>query len=306
MTVPATPSVVPLDAVVARHAATLATAGVPSPEVDARHLVRAVLGDAGGRIPPGVATADPRLAELDRRVAERARRVPLQLVLGETWFRHLRIRCRPGVFIPRPETEVVAGIAIEAARAAGPAPVVVEPCTGTGAIALAVATEVRGARVQATDVSPEAVASARDNLAAVAAGEAGVPGLADGATCTVLACDLLAGLDPTLRGTVDVLVSNPPYLPAIDRPTWEPEVAEHDPDVALVGGSDGHEVVDALIAAAGEWLRPGGVLVLEIDERRGADVAGTAAAAGLVDVSIVPDLTGADRALRARRPGSAA
>lgn len=303
MTVRATPSTVPVDALVARHTATLAEAGVPTPGVDARLLVRAVLGDADGRTSTAVGTDDPRLDELERVVAERARRVPIQHVLGVTWFRHLRLRCRPGVFIPRPETEIVAGIAIDAARAAGPAPVVVEPCTGTGAIALAVATEAPGAEVHAGDVSDEAVALARTNLAAVVAGEADVAGLAAGATCTIVRSDLLAGLPSRLRGTVDVLVSNPPYLPAADRETWEPEVGAHDPDRALIGGDDGHEVVDTLLAAAGEWLRPGGLVVLEIDERRGADAVAVAEAVGLVDVALVPDLTGADRAVRARRPG---
>lgn len=297
----ATPSTVPVDALVARHTATLADAGVPSPGVDAHLLTRAVFGDATGRTAPAVATSDPRVDELARLVAERARRVPLQLVLGVTWFRHLRLRCRSGVFIPRPETEIVAGVAIDAARAAGPAPVVVEPCTGTGAVALALATEVAGARVHAGDLSDDAVALVRENLAAVVAGEADVDGLAAGASCTVVRSDLLAGFPDALRGTVDVLVSNPPYLPAHDRGTWEPELG-HDPEHALIGGTDGHEVVDALLAAAGEWLRPGGLVVLEIDDRRGPDAARSAEAAGLVDVTIVPDLTGADRVVRATRP----
>lgn len=305
MTVRATSSTVPVDALVARHAATLADAGVPTPAVDARLLVRAVLGDTDGRPGTAVTTDDPRLGELDRAVAERARRVPLQHVLGVTWFRHLRLVCRPGVFIPRPETEIVAGVAIDAARAAGPAPIVVEACTGSGAIALAVATEVAGARVHAGDLSEAAVALARDNLAAVLAGDADVDGLAPGASCTIHRWDLLAGLPSALRGTVDVLVSNPPYLPAGDRGTWEPELG-HDPDAALVGGDDGHELVDTLLAAAGEWLAPGGVVVIEIDDRRGADAVGAAQAAGLVDVSIVRDLTGADRAVHARRPGGTA
>lgn len=305
MTVPAASSTLAVDALVARHAETLADAGVPTPAVDARLLVRAVLGHAGGRTSSAVMTDDPRLDELARLVAERARRVPLQHVLGATWFRHLRLICRPGVFIPRPETEIVAGVAIEAARAAGPAPVVVEPCTGSGAIALAVATEVAGADVHAGDVSEDAVALARDNLTAVLAGEADVRGLAPGASCTVVRSDLLAGFPTDLRASVDVLVSNPPYLPAGDRATWEPELG-HDPDSALVGGPDGHEVVDALLASAAGWLRPGGVVVLEIDDRRGADAARAAAAAGLVDVTVVPDLTGADRAVRARLPGGSA
>src|SRR5690606_38203525 len=94
---------------------------------------------------------------------------------------------------------------------------------------------------------------------------------------------------PHLRGGLDVLVSNPPYLPASDRGSWQPEVAGHDPDRALVGGEDGHEVVDRLLRAAATWLRPGGLVVVEIDERRGSDARATATAAGLVDVRIVAD-----------------
>jgi release factor glutamine methyltransferase len=283
------------DAAVRDVAARLATSGVETPEVDARWLVQHVVEVTGTCSGCGAAL-------LDGLVARRAEREPLQLVLGCTWFRELRLRCVRGVFIPRPETEVVAGLAIDEARriaVTGRRPLVVEPGTGTGAIALSVAVEVTGARVVATDLDAAAVDLAHDNLASVTAGEAGPPLVAD--RVEILEGDLLAPLAPQLRGGVDVLVSNPPYLPATDRDTWAPEVAEHDPDRALVGGPDGHEVVDALLAAAADWLRPDGLVVLEIDERRGADALAAAAAAGLVDARLVPDLTGADRALTARR-----
>jgi release factor glutamine methyltransferase len=276
-------------------AARLAAAGVATPEVDARWLVEHVVEVAGTCSGCGAAL-------LDGLVARRAEREPLQLVLGRAWFRELELRCAPGVFIPRPETEVVAGLAIDEARriaGTGRTPLVVEPCTGTGAIALSVAVEVTGARIVATELAAAAVDLARDNLASVTAGAAGPPLVAD--RVEILEGDLLTPLAPHLRGEVDVLVSNPPYLPAADRDTWAPEVADHDPDRALVGGPDGHEVVDALLAAAACWLRPDGLVVLEIDERRGADALAAAAAAGLVDARLVPDLTGADRALAARR-----
>ena len=287
---------------VLHHARALAAAGVPTPEVDARLLTRHVLGLDTNGIRTAPLPPDEVLAELDELVRRRAERVPLQLLTGATWFRFLRLECRPGVFIPRPETEVVAGLAIEAARVAGDHPLVVEPCTGTGAIALAVACEVPGAQVLATDRSPDAVALAQDNLRHVHAGRADVPGMAAGATCDILAGDLLDPLPRELQGRVDVLVSNPPYLPTRDRERWEPEVADHDPFAALVGGEDGHEVVDALLDAAATWLAPGGVVVLEIDERRGRDAAEAARGAGLTDVVIEKDLTGADRAVVARRP----
>ena len=286
--------------VIARHAARLAAAGVATPEVDAGLLARHVTGRSPASLRAEPADDEGLLARLDALVARRAERIPLQHVTGETFFRLLRLSCPPDVFIPRPETEVVAGFAIDAARTAGPRPVVVEVGTGTGAIALSIVAEVPGAQVVATDVDPAAVAAARANLAALERGDADVPGPAAGTSCTVRQGDLLAPV-ADLRGTVDVLVSNPPYLPAADRTTWAPEVADHDPDRALVGGDDGHEVVDALIASAPGWLRPGGTLVCEIDERRGGDARARATAAGL-HARVAADLTGADRVLIARLP----
>jgi release factor glutamine methyltransferase len=277
-------------------AARLAAAGIETPDVDARWLVEHVTEVSGSCTGCGAAL-------LDGLVARRAAREPLQVVLGRTWFRELELACAAGVFIPRPETEIVAGLAIDAALAAGPAaggaPLVVEPCTGTGAIALSVAVEVPRATVVATDVDGSAVGLARSNLDRVRRGEAGPPVVAS--DVTILQGDLLDPIDPALRGQVDVLVANPPYLPASDRGTWAPEVADHDPDRALVGGEDGHEVVDTLLEVAARWLRPGGTVVLEIDERRGADAVARAAAVGLVDARVCRDLAGADRAVVAQR-----
>lgn len=274
--------------------ARLEAAGVPSPVAEARWLLEYAGALAGERGEP------VRRAILRGLVARRVTRVPLQHVIGATWFRHLRLRCRPGVFIPRPETEVVAGRAI---AEAGPGALVLEPCTGAGAIALSVASEVRGARVVAGDRDRRAVALARRNLAELRTGRAGPEGLAPGASCEFVHGDLLEGFDPGLRGRVDVLVANPPYLPAREHGSWPPEVADHDPPDALIGGEDGLEVVRALLRAAPGWLRPGGTVILEIDERRGGAVREAARAVGLTDVELGRDLTGADRALVARRPG---
>jgi release factor glutamine methyltransferase len=304
-----------------RHAAVirevgvrLATAGVPSPEVDARWLVDHVVEVAGDPVGCGAAL-------LDGLVARRLRREPLQHILGRTWFRLLELRCAPGVFVPRPETEIVAGLAITACLEIGPRGVgvrgaagtvpgprsaerrpirVIEACTGTGAIALSIAVEVPDAQIVAGDIDPAAVELATTNLARVHNGLAGAP-MAARSSLSVVHADLLDGVEPSWRGHLDVLVANPPYLPATDRTTWEPEVADHDPDRALVGGPDGHEVVDALLALAGTWLRPGGTVVLEIDERRGPDALDAARAAGLIEARIERDLTGADRAVVARR-----
>jgi release factor glutamine methyltransferase len=212
--------------------------------------------------------------------------------------------CRSGVFIPRPETEVLAGLAVDALReraahgerAAHVArPVLIEPCCGTGAIALAVASEVVGAEVFAADVDPAAVALAaanRDLLAA--AGELH-------SDVVIARGDLLEAFAASHMGHVDVIVANPPYLPSADAATLPPEVGAHDPAAALFGGPDGHEVVDVLIALAPTWLAPGGHLLLELDVRRGEEACERAREAGLVDVALRRDLTGAARFLVARR-----
>lgn len=275
----------------------LDAAGVATPEVDARMLLDAVEERFGD-----LSRCDR--AVLDGMVARRAARVPLQVVLGRTTFRWVEVEVEPGVFIPRPETEVVAGQAVDAC-AGTERPLVVEPCTGTGAITCALLTEVPGVRVLATDASASAVELARRNVRRTLAGEASPPAWrpSPGADAEVVVGDLLGPLRRLgVLGTVDVLVANPPYLPTSDAPSMQPEVVGHDPHGALFGGEDGHEIVDALLAEARVWLRPGGTVVVEIDDRRGADAARAAEAAGLVDVRVEPDLTGRDRAVVARRP----
>jgi release factor glutamine methyltransferase len=291
---------VPTDPEVVRQVtARLQAAGVPNAGADARLLVEHVVETFGG-------AAGCHGAVLDGLVARRVERVPLQQVLGRTWFRTLELRCAPGVFVPRPETEIVAGVAIDAARAASRASGggrvrVVDVGAGTGAIALAVATEVAGAEVVAVERDPAAAALASENAGRVASGAAGPRGFAPDASIEVLEGALLDPVPAPWRGEVDVLVSNPPYLPASDRGSWEPEVGDHDPDTALVGGPDGHEVVDELLHLAATWLHPGGTVVIEIDDRRGPDALVAAAAAGLVEARLVRDLTGRDRAVVARR-----
>ena len=276
-------------------AARLARAGVRSPETDARWLIDHVDELAGGE-------TRGRDAVLDALVTRRAAREPVQLVIGRTWFRRLVLACAPGVFVPRPETEVVAQVVVDAARSCSRPLTVVDVCTGTGAIALSVAVEVPGVRVIAVDVDAAAVALARANLERVLRGEAGAA-LADGSRVEVVRSDLLDRLDRELVGRLDVLVANPPYLPESDRGELEPEVGEHDPVRALVGGPDGLEIVERLLVDAATWLRPGGWVVLEIDERRGEDALASAQAAGLIEGRVVPDLTGADRVVVARRSG---
>jgi len=267
----------------------LEAAGVPAPAVDAALLARHVLdwSHTALVLRGGQPLPEDAAARLDELAARRTAREPLQLLLGTAGFRWVDLEVRPGVFVPRPETEVLAGEAVARLPADG---VAVEPCTGSGAVACAVAQEVPGARVVATDVSPAAVDLARRN-----AGRLGV-------RVEVRLGDLLVPVAPGLRGRVDVLVSNPPYLADAELAALEPEVRDHDPRAALVAGPTGHEVTDRLLAAAGTWLAPGGWLLLETADTRARDTARRAAAAGLTDVAVVPDLTGRDRVVVARRP----
>lgn len=284
---------------VAQAATCLAAAGVDSPQVDARELARATLGVDPRRRPDAVPDRAARAA-FAAAVARRAAREPLQLVVGTTAFHDLDLVCRPGVFVPRPETEVLAELALAslAARAQerpGAVLSVAEPCTGTGAVALTIAAARPDVVVVATDVSADAVALATENRDRLVR-EGRLRGRVD-----VRQGDLLAPLGPDALGRLDLLVANPPYLPASDAPTWAPEVADHDPWAALVGGTDGHEVVDRLVDAAAVALAPGGTLLVEIDARRAEDAAARARAAGLVDVRVHDDLTGRPRVLAARR-----
>ncbi len=287
----------PLAPVLAAAARRLADAGIPSPRADAEALLAHALGVDRSRLAVLVALGSPVAVPgaLERLVAERADRVPLQHLTGRAPFRQLELSVGPGVFVPRPETEVVAGLAVEeaAARAAaGGAPVVVDLCTGSGAIALAVATEVPAARVHAVELDPVAHAWARRNVEETAARTGAAVDLRLGDAATAFA---------DLDGGVDVVVSNPPYVPPGAVPQ-EREVAEHDPELALYGGGeDGLAVPRAVVAAAARLLRPGGLLVFEHAEVQEASarrlVAGSAweAAAGH------RDLTGRPRATSARR-----
>ncbi|MGH8900757.1 MAG: peptide chain release factor N(5)-glutamine methyltransferase [Egibacteraceae bacterium] len=268
----------------------LAAAGVPTPENDAELLVRHVLGWSRAEllIRGGEPLASEAVVRLGALGARRAAREPLQFIVGSVGFRHLDLLVRPGVFIPRPETEVLAG---EAIARVPPGGVVVESCTGIGAVACAVATEASPRLVVATDCSPAAVALAREN--AVRTG-----------SCTVqVRCgDLLDPVPADLRGVVDVLVSNPPYLTAAELSAAEPEVHDWDPPEALVAGPDGTEAAVRLIAAASQWLRPRGWLLVEVDPARAVATADLAKAAGLTEVTVVPDLAGRLRIVAATRP----
>ncbi len=305
----------------------LATAGVPTPEVDAELLLahvtgrpRALLRMAGGSVSQEQSSAFAQL------VARRVQRIPLQHLTGLAPFRHLELRVGPGVFIPRPETELMVDHVLEFAAdppgsreavgsGADPADVldpvgdpptgadgrllVVDLCSGSAALALSIATELPRSRVIAVELSDEAVTWARlnieDHAAQVTAVGSSIELLAADATRVAAA----GGALEHLRGSVDLVVTNPPYVPedAIPR---EPEVRDHDPDLALYGGADGLELVRPLAEQAALLLRPGGLLLVEHADVQGED-------AGESGVPFVlrrqPEPTAPDPALPTGDPG---
>ena len=270
----------------------LKAAGVASPEHDARALAEWLLG----RPLPLADGADAAFtAAYAQALRRREAREPLQRITGRMFFRGLELECRPGVFIVRPETEVVAGVAIEAARArvaggvAG-GPLVVDLCTGSGAIAAAVAAEVPAARVIAVELADDAV------VAAVAACERHAPGRVRVVQADAAAPSTLAGLD----GSVDVVVTNPPYVPA--GALEDVETASYDPRLALFGGGeDGLDLPVALVRRAAALLHDDGLLVMEHDAGQGRALREAALAVGFREASTGQDLTGRDRFLRAVR-----
>lgn len=196
------------------------------------------------------------LALMHDSVARRGRGEPLQYVTGEMPFRHIVMRCEKGVLIPRPETEILVDACLEALSGLE-APRVLEIGTGTGCIALSLATEHPGTRVIATDVAPQAVALATRNRDA----------LDLGAVVEVVECDLATRVPQVLMGSFDLLVSNPPYIPsAVLENEVPPEVKDHEPHLALDGGPDGLDVFRRLLDLAPVALRAGGTMALELSE----------------------------------------
>lgn len=289
-----TPTSRPLRAALSEAAARLAAAGVPDPEVDAELLAAHVLGGTRGTVQAAAMRGDElpadAAAELDALLARRATREPLQHITGTAAFRHLVLRVGPGVFVPRPETEIAAQLAIDSLVMAGDAePVAVDLGTGSGALALALATEVPHARVYAAENSAEAFVWAQKNFQATDA---------DNAT---LAFVDLAEAFPELDGTVSVVVSNPPYVPdeAIPR---DPEVRDFDPAAALYGGADGLDVVRQVSRTGLRLCRPGGAIVIEHGEWQGAGIRELLAADGWRATATHPDLTMRDRVTTAVHP----
>lgn len=234
------------------------------------------------------------LAVMHEAVARRGRGEPLQYVTGEMPFRHIVMRCEEGVLIPRPETEVLVDACLEALGGVAD-PRVLEIGTGTGCIALSIATECPGARVIATDISPRAVALATRNRDAL-----DLAGVVD-----VVGCDLASGVPEALNGTFDLFVSNPPYIPtAVLEHDVPPEVKDHEPHLALDGGADGLDVFRRILEIAPTMLRQGGTMALELSEDNvHAAAEACRASAGWGHVEVREDLTHRPRVLVAVREG---
>lgn len=271
--------------------AVLAAAGVPSPRTDAELLAEHLLGVGLGRLRALMLGDTAAPDGYDELIAERARRIPLQHITGTAHFRYLELAVGPGVFIPRPETESVVQLVIDRLRGQAH-PKVVDLGTGSGAIAGSIAHEVPGAEVHAVEFSEFAHAWAARNLLPL-----GVH---------LVRGDLRDAL-PEHNGTFDVVVSNPPYIPAEAVPN-EPEVALHDPPEALYGGgADGMELPTAAAASAARLLGPGGYFVMEHAEVQAGWIAAMLERSGLwAEVATHRDLNGRDRATSAVLAAAAA
>ena len=238
------------------------------------------------------APATRHLAFFDEMLLRRVAGEPLQYVLGRWAFRTLDLLVDRRVLIPRPETEIVAGLAIEALSRFPPATrLAADLGTGSGAIGLAIAAEVAAARVWLTDRSDDALAVARANLAGLGGRAATRVNVAGGSW--------FGALPPSLVGSLAVVVSNPPYIAATtDLPA---EVTDWEPAAALYAGSAGTDDLRHLIANASDWLAPAGSLILELSPEQAGAMAELATRVGFAEVAVVADLAGRDRALVARR-----
>ncbi|MBU3685936.1 MAG: peptide chain release factor N(5)-glutamine methyltransferase [Mycobacterium sp.] len=275
-------------------AAVLARAGVRCARTDAELLAAHLSGVGRGRLALG-SPAEDFFERFGRAVAVRAQRVPLQHITGTAAFGPIEVEVGPGVFIPRPETESLLEWALT--QTLPRAPVIVDLCTGSGALAIALASRLPGARVTAVDDDPTALEYARRNAAS------GAVNVNSAVNVNVVAGDVRdPGLLTGMAESVDLVVANPPYLPVDTE--LEPEVAQHDPAHALFGGPDGMEVITAVVACAARLLKPGGLLAVEHDETT-AQATAELVARCLDGVESHRDLCGRPRFVTARRSGPA-
>ncbi|QBS46225.1 peptide chain release factor N(5)-glutamine methyltransferase [Nocardia sp. CS682] len=273
----------------------LQAAGVPSPRADAEHLAAHVLGVERSRLMMTPLIGPDQLTEYRALVDQRAQRIPLQHLTGTVAMGEIDLAVGPGVFVPRPETELLFAWALAQLEALphDHTPIVVDLCTGSGALALAIAHARPDADVRAVELDPGALHWARRNADRC---------LDNGDTPITLYADDVT--DPNLLtefdGRVDLVVANPPYIP--DGATLDPEVADHDPHLALFGGPDGLDVIRGMIPTITRLLRSGGATAIEHDDSNGSDLAALLGKQGeFTDIVEHPDLAGKPRFVVATR-----
>ena len=263
----------------------LAEAGIDSARCDAEQLAAHVAGTDRGRLALIESPGDEFFGRYRDVISARSQRVPLQHLIGTAAFGPALLHVGPGVFIPRPETEAI--LAWVTAQRLAARPVIVDLCTGSGALAVALAQHRPAARIIGIDDSVAALEYARRNAE-------------DSAVELVHADVTVSGLLSELDGQVDLVVANPPYVP--DGALLEPEVSQHDPHHAVFGGPDGMEVIVAVAAHAGRWLRPGGLFAVEHDDTTSAQTVELITRTGLFDDVVARhDLAGRPRFVTARR-----
>lgn len=271
---------------VAQATQRLADAGVPSPRNDAEELAAFVHSVKRGELHTVKdADFDARYWEV---IARREAREPLQHITGHAYFRYLELQVGPGVFVPRPETESVVGWAIDAVRAMDVVePLIVDLCTGSGAIALALAQEVPRSRVHAVELSEDALVWTRKNV--------------EGSRVDLRQGDALEAFRD-LDGQVDLVISNPPYIPLTEWEYVAPEARDHDPELALFSGEDGLDLIRGIERTAHRLLRPGGVVVIEHADTQGGQVPWIfTEERGWADAADHPDLNNRPRFATARK-----
>ena len=277
----------PLRRAIDSAAALLAEAGIDSARRDAEQLAAHLAGIDRGRLTLLESLDDEFFGRYRDVVAARSRRVPLQHLIGTVAFGPAVLHVGPGVFIPRPETEAI--LAWATAQRLAARPVIVDLCTGSGALAVALAQHRPAARVIGIDDSDAALDYARRNV--------------EGTAVELVRADVTTpGLLPELDGRVGLIVANPPYIP--DSLILEPEVAQHDPHHAVFGGPDGMAVIAAVVGLAGRWLRPGGLFAVEHDDTTSSRTVELVESTGLFEgVRARQDLAGRPRFVTARRRG---
>jgi release factor glutamine methyltransferase len=280
---------VTLSALLSSARQALKRSGVVHPDVEAELVLSHVLGlrRAEVYLEPGRPIGPDEEALVREILTARARRYPLQYLLGEVEFMGLPLATRDGVFIPRPETEILVETMIERGKRLGSAPAVLDLATGSGAIAISLARYLEPGAVVATDISPAAIRLARENARL---------NLVESRISFVVA-EGLAALRPQAGGLFDLVVSNPPYIPTDEIAGLQPEVRDFEPRLALDGGPDGLRFLGVVAGEIPSILKQGGIVAFEIGATQAAAASAILAQAGLVGIEVVKDLAGRDRVI---------